>query len=374
MRVALFRMPSDERLALSTPTLPAMLRPALLAVLLLISGCANLGYYTHLAGGQLELLRQRQPIARIIADPARDAALRARLAQVLDARAFASSQLDLPDNRSYTLYADLGRPYVLWNVFATPAYSLEPVRHCFVLAGCLSYRGWFDEAQARAAAEALSTQGDDVYVSGVPAYSTLGWFDDPVLNTMLRWNDDTLIGTVFHELAHQRYYLKGDSAYSESLASFVEQQGLREYLAARGRALQDAAARQRQRDFTGLILSARQRLDTLYRLPLAREEMERRKQAEFARLRADYATLRDTHWRGYSGYDRWFDGELNNAKLLPFGLYDEWVEAFALLYARNGRNWQRFYAAVEQLGAHSPQEREWRLRALLNAAAVQKSE
>lgn len=351
-----------------------MLRPALLAALLLLSGCANLGYYTHLAGGQIELLRQREPIARIVADPARDADLRARLARVLDARAFASAQLDLPDNRSYTLYADLGRPYVLWNVFATPPYSLEAVRHCFVLAGCLSYRGWFDEAQAQSAAAALHAQGDDVDVSGVPAYSTLGWFDDPVLNTMLRWNDDTLVGTVFHELAHQRYYLKGDSAFSESLASFVEQQGLREYQAARGLAATDPAQRRRQREFSELILAARRRLDTLYRQPLALDEMARRKQAEFARLRTDYATLRDTRWQGYGGYDRWFDGELNNAKLLPFGLYDEWVDAFALLYARQGHDWRRFYAAVEQLGAHTPQEREWRLRALQNAAAVKPSE
>ncbi len=331
----------------------------------LLSGCAHLGYYTQLAKGQMELLSRREPIADIVGNPERDPELRRRLALVLDARGFAIATLALPDNASYTLYADLGRPYALWNVMATPEFSLEPIESCFLIAGCVAYRGHYSLARAQTQVEDLRRQGYDVAIGGVPAYSTLGWFDDPVLNTMMHWSDAVLIGTVFHELAHQRLYVQDDTAFNESYARFVEQQGLREYF--RGGQIdptQSTVQRERERQFTTLVLNARTRLAALYALPLSPEAMRSQKAEGFAQLRADYARLRDQQWDGAKDYDGWFDRELNNASLLPFGLYDESVPSFARLFEDSGRNWKAFHEASRALGALPKKERRAGLRDL----------
>ncbi len=338
----------------------------------LLSGCAQLGYYAHLASGQLELLRARRPIAEMVAAPDRDAALTARLQQVQRARAWAVTQLRLPANGSYTQYADLRRPYVVWNVFATPELSLAPVEHCFLVAGCLAYQGFYTREKADARAAELRAEGHDVHVGGVPAYSTLGWFDDPVLNTMLHWDDATLIGTLFHELAHQQLYVRDDTRFSESFAAFVEQQGLHEYLAAHPQvAPADPAARTRRTQFVQLMLSARQRLQALYAQPLAVEAMRARKAATFADLQREYAQLRDAQWQGDRTYDRWFDDPApNNAKLLPFGLYDEYAPAFARLFAQAGGDWRQFHAAAARLAQLAPESRQAALERLLAAPAA----
>lgn len=334
----------------------------------LLGGCASLGYYSHLAKGQYQLLSRREPIADIVADPARDAQLRGRLQQVIEARRFAVEALALPDNASYTLYADLGRPYVLWNVLATPEFSLEAVESCFPIAGCVAYRGYYDEARARSQIEQFRAQAYDTDMGGVPAYSTLGWFDDPVLNTMMHWSDAVLIGTVFHELAHQQLYVKGDTAFNESFARFVEQEGLRQYLGVHG---QDEAAAQieaqRRDQFVQLVLAARARLAVLYAQPLTIEAMRAAKQEEFARLKSDYAQMRDGAWQGDRRYERWFDRELNNASLLPFGLYDAAVPAFAVLFAQAGRNWSTFYGACRALAGLDNKARASRLEQLMAA-------
>lgn len=335
---------------------------------MLLSGCANLSYYGQLAKGQYDLLSRREPIAGIVGDPARDAKLRERLQKVLDARAYASARLGLPDNGSYTEYADLERAYAVWNVFATPELSLDPVQHCFMLAGCVSYRGYFKKELAEAEAVTLRDTGHDTYVSGVPAYSTLGWFDDPVLNTMMGWTDEALLGTVFHELAHQQLYLKGDSTFNESFASFVEREGLRQYLASQGGGEAQTVAKQRQREFTKLVLAARDRLTLVYRSGVSADEMRARKQQEFTRLKDDYRALRDGAWGGYAGYDRWFEGEINNAKLLPFGLYDQWVPAFSALFEKSGREWRVFYAAAKELSKQPDSQRWHSLQELARAA------
>lgn len=334
-------------------------------LLLALSACSKAAYYTQLAQGQMELLRARVPITELLAAADTGPALRARLRAVQHARRFASEVLALPDNDSYTDYAALPREFVVWNVFATPELSLTPVEHCFLLVGCLAYRGYFDEAAAQAQAEALRAQGLDVHVGGVAAYSTLGWFDDPVISTMLRWDDATLIGTLFHELAHQWLFVDGDTAFNESLASFVEQEGLRQYHAAHGGPPPDFAKRQqRQRQFTQLMLSARERLTALYASERSETEKRSGKAAEFARLRADYTALRDGEWSGWAGYEGWFASAINNARLLPFGLYDEWVPAFAALYAQ-GDGWTDFYVAAEALAALPLAQRQQALRALL---------
>lgn len=321
----------------------------LLAVLLL-NGCTSVGYYGQLAQGQWQLLRARQPVDDVLADPTSSPLLRQRLAHAEQARRFASEHLQLPDNRSYRVYADLGRPYVVWNVFATPELSLQPVTHCFPIAGCVAYRGYYRQGAARGAAALLRQDGLDVYVGGVEAYSTLGWFDDPILSTMVGWGDERLAALIFHELAHQRFYVRDDTAFNESFATFVEQEGARQWRAARGLpALEDGQAEQRAQ-FTRLVLASRERLQAIYAGPLDDAHKREAKQAEFQRLRREYRVLRDGPWAGDKRYDAWIYGPMTNAKLLPFGLYDQWVPAFAALFGEVGGNLRLFYQRVERLG------------------------
>lgn len=333
--------------------------PLLLAVCL--NGCS---YYGQLAVGQLELLRQREPIEGLIADDSRDAALRQRLGEVLQARRFASQALALPDNDSYRLYAELGRPYVVWNLFATEEFSVKPLEHCFPIAGCVAYRGYFRQGAARGEAARLRLSGLDTHVAGVEAYSTLGWFADPLLSSMLRRNDEQLAALIFHELAHQRLYLPGDTAFNESYATFVEREGLRQWRAYRGLPQRDEQARVRSRQLVELLLETRQRLDQLYASGRSPGEMRALKQAEFATLRQRYRHLRDSRWNGDKRFDRWFAQPLNNATLLPFGLYDRWVPAFAALFEQCERDWARFHQAVAALTELPADEREAKLSKL----------
>src|SRR6202050_5230339 len=246
-----------------------LLKTRLLAMALIgatLPGCA-IGYFTQAAQGQWRLLRARRPIEQVIADPASSEELKARLRVVQDARDFAVTDLGLPDNRSYRTYSDLKRPYVVWNVVAAPEFSVEPQRWCFPFTGCLSYRGYFRERDARNMAAKLAARGSDVMVGGVTAYSTLGHFADPVLNTMLRYGDLELVSTMFHELAHQLIYVRGDTVFNESFAVSVEQEGLRRWLAARGRRLelQDYLARhQSEQLIVDVFADSRRRLATLY--------------------------------------------------------------------------------------------------------------
>lgn len=342
------------------------LRAPVLLGAALLAGCAQLGYYSHLARGQIELLSRREQIAHIVGDTKRDPELRRRLVLVLDARQFAVTTLGLPDNASYTLYADLGRPYALWNVLATPEFSLEPVETCYPIAGCVAYRGHYSRVRAMQQVEALRREGYDVDIGGVPAYSTLGWFDDPVLSTMMHWSDAVLIGTVFHELTHQRLYVKDDTTFNESLARFVEQEGLREYFAA-GKVDPRDSEQQREREtqFTRLVLASRERLATIYGLPLSPETMRHQKAEEFTRLKSDYARMRDQQWGGDKAYDGWFARELNNASLLPFGLYDEFVPAFERLFEQSNRDWASFHTACLELADLEPEPRRARLKLLM---------
>ncbi|KTC63033.1 aminopeptidase [Pseudomonas fluorescens ABAC62] len=317
--------------------------PGLMMVLL--SGCSSLSYYGQLAGGQWQLLQARVPVSAIIADPSRPQLLRDHLAQSQNARTFASEHLHLPDNQSYRLYADIGRPYVVWNVFATQEFSLSPENHCFPIAGCVAYRGYYNQGAARGEAALLRQQGMDVSIGGVEAYSTLGWFNDPIISSMMSWGDERLATLIFHELAHQRFYVKDDTEFNESFANFVEQEGTRQWRAARGLApLSDGAVKQRDQ-FIQLVLDTRQRLEQLYAKPLAADAMRQAKAAEFERLRRDYQPM-------------------NNARLLPFGLYDQWVPAFAALFRQEGGDWLRFYAAVEKLGGLPVAQRKAALKRL----------
>ena len=330
-----------------------------------LSGCSSIDYYAQAVHGEIALLGARQPIAKLLADPAADPALKKRLQVAQQARAFASAQLDLPRNGSYTDYADLHRAYVVWNVFAAPEFSLTPVTHCFPIAGCVSYLGFFDQPRADAEAARLQKQGYETYVGGVAAFSTLGWFDDPILSTMLRWDDDDLVSTIFHELSHQKVYVGGDSAFNESLATFVQHQALQQWRAARGLPQVVDESEQREQGFTALVMETRARLQKIYDSGEPPGQMRRDKQAEIERLRTSYRALRDGAWHGYKGFDAWVDAPINNARLLPFGLYHRWVPAFAALYAQQGGDWPKFYSAAKQLASLDLEQRTVALEKLL---------
>ena len=207
-------------------------------------------------------------------------------------------------------------------------------------------------------------QGMDVSIGGVEAYSTLGWFNDPIMSSMMGWGDERLATLIFHELAHQRFYVKDDTEFNESFATFVEQEGTRQWRAFRGLPPDNGAQVQQRDQFIQLVLDTRTRLEQLYALPLPAEQMRQRKAAEFERLRGEYRQLRDSQWAGDKRYDAWINAPMNNARLLPFGLYDQWVPAFAALFRQEGGDWVRFYAAVEKLGALPVEERKAALKVL----------
>lgn len=329
------------------------------------AGCASLRYYSHVTHGQLAILAGRERIADLLGDPATDPALRDRLAGALAAREFASAHMGLPRNRSYTRYVALDRPYVTWSVFAAPEFSVEPVTHCMPFAGCVPYLGYFDRAHAERSAARLAEAGNDTSIVGNAAYSTLGWFADPVLSSMLRWNDDELDGVIFHELAHQQLYARGDAAFNESWASFVQEQGLREWRGARGLAVASPdGADARQREFVPLVVDLRERLRGLYARELAAPAMRAAKAAEIEGFRDRYRRLRDARWGGDASRDAWVDAPLGNADLLPFGIYDRWKAAFAKLFGAAGSRWPPFLACAGELARAAPVERNARLEAL----------
>ncbi len=204
--------------------------PWCLVNLLVLSGCSNFGYYSQAIIGHLSIQVNLVPVADIIADSDTPPELKNQLEKVVEMRAYASEHLFLPSNASYSSYTDLKRPYVLWNVVAAPEFSLEPRQWCFPFAGCVQYRGYYAKEDAQVFAAELNKDGDDIYVGGVAAYSTLGWFADPMLNTILFRDDVSLAGLIFHELAHQQLYVKNDSAFNEGFAKTVELEGVRRWL------------------------------------------------------------------------------------------------------------------------------------------------
>lgn len=331
---------------------------AFLLPIVLMSGCNTVGYYGQLAKGQWDILCKREPIAAIVTDPSRPPDLRRRLETARQARNFAVVRLHLPNNRSYRLYSDTGRHYVVWNVFATPEFSLTPLQHCFPIAGCVAYRGYYNQEAAEQQMRHLQKQGYDVWVDGIPSYSTLGWFDDPILNTMLPYGDDWLIGNIFHELAHQKLYVADDTAFNESFASFVEQEGLRLWRQHRGMPPQDLQSQQRQNQFNALMSDTRIQLQKLYARKLPPIPMREEKQAIFKRLQQKYRALRNGEWQGDSRYDRWLQEPLNNARFLPFELYEQQIPAFHALYLGTEGDWPAFYRQVATLSALPYEQRK----------------
>jgi predicted aminopeptidase len=324
-----------------------------------LGGCASLRYLGQAAHGQWQLVRARRPITRLITAPDTDPVLRARLELVQDARDFSVRELGLPDNRSYRTYADLKRPYVVWNVVAAPEFSVTPLHWCFPFTGCITYRGYFHEDAAQAFAAQLAQAGNDTLVAGVTAYSTLGHFADPVLNTMMRYGDLDLIATMFHELAHQLVYVRGDSEFNESFAMSVEQEGLARWLNARGRSSELAGylvRRQQQQTLVGVFARGRAQLDELYRQPLPEAERRAAKTVRMAAISRDVKQL-ETQYQVHTGYDAWIDAGLNNAHLASVATYFDCIPSFERLLTQQGGSLPQFYAAVRQLARAKPARR-----------------
>lgn len=326
-----------------------MLRLFLLALTIpFLPGC----YYLQAFSGQMEIVSKREDISRVIAKPSTTPELRTRLEYVAAAREFATRELGLPDNGSYRSYADLERPFVVWNVFATKEFSVEPKRWCFPIAGCVVYRGYFNERSANAYARRLARRGYDVAVGGVAAYSTLGHFEDPVLSTMLKWSDAQLAGTLFHELAHQVVYVQGDSDFNEGFATIVEEAGLERWLESRGSRAQLAswqAQRERARQFIALLLETREKLRKLYSSKLPKEEMRARKQYEFGLIKLAYERMKQTEWNGYAGYDAWFNRTLNNAHLVSAATYHGCLPGLRGVFKQVGEDLPKFYEKMKEL-------------------------
>jgi predicted aminopeptidase len=336
----------------------------------LSAGCTTTGYYWQAVRGHLDVMSRRRPIAEVIADRTTPAQLKDRLVTVQSLRAYASTSLALPDNGSYRNYAALDRPFVAWNVFAADPLAIRPREWCFPIAGCVAYHGYFQRSDAESEAERLRAAGDDVYVGGVPAYSTLGWQDDPVLSTFVRWPEVELARLLFHELAHQVAYAPGDTAFNEAFASAVEEEGVRRWIAQAGRSdLQDAwqQSQRHRQEFQQLALGVRSDLEILYTQDLPRNDKLRAKAERLRRLQSEYQ-LRRQAWGGFAGYDRWFASGVNNAQLASLAVYAQWVPAFQVLLADEGGDLPRFYRRVGALARLGDGERQNALRAALARA------
>ena len=330
----------------------------IIVLTLLLTGCASLGYYAQAVNGHLKVMRAAHPIADILQDPSADPALKKKLEKAQAIREFASRELALPDNKSYRAYADLGRPFVVWNVFAAPEFSVEPEKWCMLFAGCVHYRGYFDRDEAERYAGELGKSGFDTYVGGVSAYSTLGYFSDPVLNTFLRLGDTEAARIIFHELAHQLLFIKGDSAFNESFAATVENEGLRRWFAQNANPEQQQAfmvQQQRKAQLTQLVDAYRDKLRTLYAAHQPAEEMRRAKAKILADMKRDYAGMKQA-WGGDTRYDKWFEQDLNNAKIASLNLYTQLVPAFEALLEKEGRDLPRFYRRVSELSRMPKEE------------------
>lgn len=335
----------------------------ILAVFLV--GCDSIGYYSQAASGQIELMRARQPIDALINDPNTAPELRERLALVLELREFAASSLALPVDGQYASYADLQREAVVWNVFAAPELSLQSKTWCYPIAGCAAYRGYFRREAAQDYASTLEAEGYETYVGGVAAYSTLGWVDDPVLNTFINRTEAQLADLIFHELAHKQLYIPGDTQFNESFATTVAIEGVKRWMLQRDdvdafqQYLQEKA---RQDEFINLIVSYREQLDELYRSGIPDGEKRQAKMETVFRLREAFVAMQEG-WGNQEAYSAWMAGTVNNAKLNSVALYFDLVPALQSLLGASDYDLAAFYARCEALDGLSPEQRREQLQA-----------
>ncbi len=322
----------------------------LIIFFMLASGCSSINYYQHLLKGHLSLLSDRRPIEDVLKDNNTNETTKHKLGLILEARAFAQSHLGLKVGDHYTQYVDLKRNFVIWNIFAAPELSLTPKTWCYPILGCMGYRGYYTQSQAMSEAEALKQEGLDTYVGGVNAYSTLGWFEDPVLSNFLRYPDERLVGLIFHELAHQQVYIKNDTVFNESFATAVELEGLRLWFQSKDEDKFEAYAKQNhvRQTFVNLINDTREELSNLYSSNQSDQSKRNNKRIILENLKAKY--LAEVEKGNLSKASAtWFD-EINNAKLNTVAFYHDWVPAFRQAFKKQGNNWPAFYEWVAKLG------------------------
>ena len=312
-----------------------------------ISGCSQTGYYYQAAKGQLSLLSQRTPVKQLIQDPETSEKLRQRLQLADRMRRFALDALQLSDNPGFTSYADIGRPYVTWNVVAAPAYSLTPETWCFPIAGCVSYKGYFKKSDAEEFEKTLLSEEKDTLVYGVSAYSTLGWFADPLLNTFIHYQENDLAALIFHELGHQVVYVKDDTDFNEAFATAVETILLKKWLIEQGNQIaidERAEKEEKQNKITELVLRYREKLRTAYSGPTAEQDKPRL----FAELKQEYEKVKQ-RGQGTRYYDWWFSRPLDNADLLTVSTYYQLVPDFLKLYEKSNSDLAVFLDEVKNL-------------------------
>jgi predicted aminopeptidase len=339
----------------------------LLLTLAVVVGCQSIGYYKQAISGEMQLLLHKQSIPELVKNPGTPSKLKQKLELILALRDFAKDKLRLPIDKDYLTYVDLHRSNAVWNVYAAPELSLKPKMWWYPVVGSVTYRGYFSEKKAESYAAKLRKKGLDVYVGGVDAYSTLGWFKDPVLNTFIDESDRQLAGLIFHELTHQRLFIAGDTEFNEALATAVSEEGVRRWLTEKN----DSAGLEkyrvqlhRKKQFVDLISDTREQLEKIYGddesakddSPEIIAQKRREKQKVIEQLRANYVKLK-AEWGGYSGYDEWFDGPLNNAKLNTVATYYDLVPAFHELIARNNGNLEKFFAQMKKLSHVSKKKR-----------------
>lgn len=325
-------------------------------------------YYWQAVNGHTDILNREQPISELLAKPDLDPELRTALEEMQRARDFASEELGLPDNNSYREYADIGRDYVIWNVIATEEFSVVPQTWCFPFAGCVNYRGFFAKSDAEDFARHSRSEGKDVYVAGARAYSTLGWFDDPLLSTMLYRDEAMRVGVLFHELAHQKLYVQDDTAFNEAFATAVAQEGVRRWFLYNGNTSKYERyleSQQRRVEFNTLLKQTRSRLQVLYKQSHDPDLMRKEKQRVFLQLKKDYADLKQ-HWNNGKRYDVWMAQPLNNAHLALAATYHEFVPAIKAYLDKADSDLLVFYQQMEQLAGLSIEERHQKLAGLMS--------
>ena len=352
---------------------------ALAGMIGLLAGCSTVGYYSQIVSGHMRIVMGKRPLAEIASDESIDDSIKRRLDLAQRARLFGIEQLNLPNNDSYTSFYDTGQEYVTWNVVAAEEFSLNPHNWCFPIAGCVSYRGYYSKEDAESYAAGFKEQGFDVTVNGATAYSTLGWFEDPLLNTMLDRSDPSIASLLFHELAHQQLYVGDDSTFNESFASFVEKEGLKQWqkneqqvnpqIDQSEMAKELEVRKRRQKEFIALLTSTRDSLAELYESASEPDEMRQKKKQRFEQMRVEYAALKAS-WDDYPGYDQWMSQEMNNARLVAVATYNDYVPAFEVLFKESGSSFDQFYVAALELSKLPLEDRTAEMQKLLARSSV----
>ena len=321
----------------------------MLFLFVLLSACETVGYYSQSVVGHSKMMLARQPIDKAIAKS--DGKRKELLVLAKSLRQYAVDELSLPDNNSYLNYVDMKRKHPVWSIVAAPEFSINPVSWCYLVIGCASYRGYFSEKSAQKYAEKMRNKGFETEVGGVTAYSTLGWFNDPLIPSMFRHGEIPLAEVMFHELAHQELYIKGNSAFNEAFATVVGEHGALRWLQKNKPELVTVYRQRMQvrNDFSALIKMTKQRLKVLYAKDLGESEMRLKKQAVFDQFRQDYDETKSTRWSGKAWYGAWLKKPLNNARMASFSTYRNLVPQFEELLEKCDNNFQRFYASVKTL-------------------------